>query len=159
MLGKSILPMFGLDNESATYPFVDLWGLPHGSVARARELANALPGDQQMASLFRAYRDMGSVIFPAIANVDELENDLNLFMMDRQMRTTPEDGVTEQTIYGKGYRWLAMLFAVLANGAQCSGMQRKERELTSQVYGECRSLVACLTITISKLTRFSVLRF
>lgn len=45
VLGKSILPMFGLDNESATYPFVDLWGLPHGSLARAQELAKALPTD------------------------------------------------------------------------------------------------------------------
>lgn len=135
-LGKSVLPMFGLDNESATYPFVDLWGLPHGSLQRARELAKALPGDSQMLSLFASYRDLGYIIFPGIADVAKLETDLAEFLVHRSSHQNLDDGVSEQMIYGKSFYWLGMMFAVLASGAQCSALTRKERELTSQVYGQ-----------------------
>ncbi|KAK5049253.1 hypothetical protein LTR16_010970, partial [Cryomyces antarcticus] len=47
LMGRSILPIFGLDNESATYPFVDLWGLPHGSMSRTEELCKAIPSDAE----------------------------------------------------------------------------------------------------------------
>ena len=134
-LGKSVLPMFGLDNESATYPFVDLWGLPHGSLQRARELARALPNDNQLMTLFGSYRDLGYIIYPGIADVKQLETDLTGFLISRSSYQNPDDGVTENTIYGKSFYWLGMLFAVLASGAQCSALTRKERELTSQVYG------------------------
>ncbi|UJO22323.1 uncharacterized protein CLAFUR5_09190 [Fulvia fulva] len=136
-LGKSVLPLFGLDNESATYPFVDLWGLPHGSLQRAHELAKALPGDNQMLSLFRSYRDLGYIIYPGIADLGQLEQDLSSFLIARGAYVNPEDGVTEQQIFGKSFYWLGMLFAVLASGAQCSALTRKERELTSQVYVCC----------------------
>ncbi|KAK4498474.1 hypothetical protein PRZ48_011132 [Zasmidium cellare] len=136
-LGKSVLPLFGLDNESATYPFVDLWGLPHGSLQRAKELARALPSDSQMLSLFASYRDMGYVIYPGIADLAQLETDLTNFLVARGSLADPEEGVTEHTIYGKSFYWLGMLFAVLASGAQCSALTRKERELTSQVYVCC----------------------
>lgn len=136
MLGKTVLPIFGLDNESATYPFVDLWGLPHGSLTRAQELAKALPSDQQMLHLFRCYRDMGYIIYAGIVSTEQLERDLNNFLMNRSAQLSSASGVTEQQIYGMSYTWLALLFAVLASGAQCSGMPRKERELTSQVYSK-----------------------
>jgi len=45
VLGTSVLPLFGLDNESATYPFIDLWGFPRGNVERMHELSKALPND------------------------------------------------------------------------------------------------------------------
>lgn len=136
-LGKSVLPLFGLDNESATYPFVDLWGLPHGSLQRARELSKALPGDAQMLSLFASYRDIGHIIYPGLAELDRLESDLATFLVDRASLANPDDGVTENTIHGRSFYWLGMLFAVLASGAQCSALTRKERELTSQVYVCC----------------------
>lgn len=138
-LGKSVLPMFGLDNESATYPFVDLWGLPHGSLQRARELARALPGDNQLMSLFAGYRDLGYIIYPGIADIKQLEADLTGFLISRSSYQNPDEGVTENMVYGKSFYWLGMLFAVLASGAQCSALTRKERELTSQVYGETLS--------------------
>ena len=135
MLGRTVLPLFGLDNESATYPFVDLWGLPHGSLARAQELAKALPGDAQILNLFKCYRDMAYIIYPGIVSAEELEQEVAGFLINRASQTHADDGITEQQIYGKGYNWLALLFAVLASGAQCSVVPRKERELTSQVYG------------------------
>lgn len=136
MLGKTVLPLFGLDNESATYPFVDLWGLPHGSLTRAQELAKALPGDQQMLHLFRCYRDMGYIIYAGIVSPDEMEQEIMEFLAVRAAQMSSPQGVTEHLIYGKKYTWLALLFSVLASGAQSSGMPRKERELTSQVYSE-----------------------
>jgi len=139
-LGKSIIPMFGLDNESATYPFVDLWGLPHGSLARAQELAKALPGDAQLLSFFRYYRDVAYVIFPGVVSLEEFEEELNAFLIKRAAGTGAPGEVTEQKVHGKDFHWLGMLFAVLASGAQSCELQRKERELTSQVYSECSVL-------------------
>ena len=136
ILGKTTLPLFGLDNASSTYPFVDLWGLPHGSRVRAQELAKALPSDNQMWHFFRCYRDMGYVIYAGIASPDRFESQMTEFLMDRSTFMASDDAVTEQLIYGKTLNWLALLFAVLASGAQCSGMPRKERELTSQVYSK-----------------------
>lgn len=133
--------MFGLDNESATYPFVDLWGLPHGSLPRAQELAKALPNDEQMLNLFRYYRDLAHVILPCVVSVEELEEELNVFLTRRAALGNASGGVTETSIYGRDFHWLGMLFAVLASGAQTCQMPRKERELTSQVYSECSSFV------------------
>ncbi|EMC95612.1 hypothetical protein BAUCODRAFT_71670 [Baudoinia panamericana UAMH 10762] len=145
LLGKSVLPLFGLDNESATYPFVDLWGLPHGSLQRAQELARALPNDAQCLNLFRCYRDIGHVIYPGIADLQALDSDLTTFLINRAAMINSLDGVTEQAIFGKTYHWLAVLFAALGSGAQCSAMPRKERELTSQVYICCS--FECLRFT------------
>jgi len=136
-LGKSVLPLFGLDNESATYPFVDLWGLPHGSFSRAQELAKALPNDAQMLQLWRCYRDMVYVIYPGIIDPGQFEPGITQFLIDRVAAAGSSEGVSEQAIYGKSYHWLAILFACLASGAQGSAMPRKERELTSQVYSMC----------------------
>ena len=154
MLGKTVLPLFGLDNESATYPFVDLWGLPHGSLTRARELAKALPNDAQMLNFFRCYRDLGYVIYAGIVSPDQLESDLTEFLITRGTQLGTDDGVTEQQIYGKSLNWLALLFAVLASGAQCSAMPRKERELTSQVYSKLTEQYRLLQM----LTRRSLLQ-
>jgi hypothetical protein len=61
---------------------------------------------------------------------------LNQFLVVRAANDAAGEGVTEQTVHGQDFHWLGLLFAVLASGAQSSQMQRKERELTSQVYGK-----------------------
>lgn len=45
VFGNNVLPLFGLDNENATYPFISLWGNPQGAVGRIEELQKALPSD------------------------------------------------------------------------------------------------------------------
>lgn len=146
LLGKkSMLPLFGLDNESATYPFVDLWGLPHGSLARAHELANALPSDSECLSFFRCYRETAHVVYPAVADIETVESELLLFLINRASSQSTEDGITEQLIYGKTFHWIGLVFAILASGCQCSTLKRRERELTSQVYGCCS--FECLRFT------------
>ena len=47
ILEKIILPIFYLDNKSATYPFVDLWGIPHGSIERIELLCKITTGCQR----------------------------------------------------------------------------------------------------------------
>jgi len=145
ILGRSILPIFGLDNETATYPFVDLWGLAHGSLAKAEQLAKAIPSDSQCLSFFQDYRDMGHAIYPGIADLASFETELTNFLrtrasfndrLDDMDDTSPMPGVSEQRLYDKDLHWVGLMFAVLASGCQCSGMSRKERELTSQVYGQ-----------------------
>ncbi|GAB7346606.1 hypothetical protein MBLNU459_g1748t2 [Dothideomycetes sp. NU459] len=153
ILGKSILPMFGLDNETATYPFVDLWGLAHGSLARARELAKTIPTDSQCLSFFRYYRDLGNIIFPGVADLATFEGELTVFLITRAEQSggmgdvgdSSGVGVTEQGIYDRSLQWIGLLFAILASGCQCSGLPRKERELTSQVYMCCS--FECLRFT------------
>lgn len=140
MLSKNVLELFGLDNETATYPFVDLWALPHGSAPRGQEIAKALPSDAQLLHLFRCYKDTAYVIYAGVASPEQLEAELGVFLINRTAQMNSEDGVTEQQAYGQSFTWLALLFAVLASGAQVSGMPRKERELTSQVYRMCRTI-------------------
>ncbi|KAF2134637.1 hypothetical protein P153DRAFT_362389 [Dothidotthia symphoricarpi CBS 119687] len=145
MLGKkSMLPIFGLDNESATYPFVDLWGLPHGSILRANELANALPSDSECLSFFRCYRETAHVVYPAVSDIEGIESDLLLFLINRAS-AQGTNGITDQQIYGKDFHWIGLVFAVLASGCQCSTLSRRERELTSQVYICCS--FECLRFT------------
>ena len=50
LLEGGILPKLGLDNESATYPFVDLWSSDMSSFD-TRALCSALPGDKQCKEL------------------------------------------------------------------------------------------------------------
>lgn len=140
LLGKSILPIFGLDNESATYPFVDLWSLPHGSLVKITELVKTLPNDSQILSFFRYYKDVAHVVYPAIADLEKFEEDLLLFLINRASMQPDENGsngITEQRIYGKSLGWVGMLFAVLSSGCHMSAMTRKERDLTSQVFVCC----------------------
>ena len=137
LLSKSVLPLFGLDNQSATYPFVDLWGLPHGSSSRINELCKLVPADADCLQYFRQYRDTAHVLFPGVADITEFESDLMQFLNNRT-RGGGANGksVTEPNIYGMSLHWIGLLFATLASGCQCSGMPRKERQLTSQVYGK-----------------------
>ena len=46
MFNQDLLRIFGLDNETATYPFISLWG-HQGAQARINELCKALPNDAE----------------------------------------------------------------------------------------------------------------
>jgi len=138
LLGKSILPIFGLDNESATYPFVDLWGLPHGSYARLEGLCKLLPTNADCLQYFKQYRDTAYILFPGLVDISQFESDLTHFLIRRGDASTGSrrDTLTVQDIYGKSLHWVGLMFATLASGYQCSSVPRKERQLTCQVYGQ-----------------------
>jgi hypothetical protein len=136
LMGRSILPMFGLDNESATYPFVDLWSSSHTTQGRVAELAKTIPSDVECLEFFRYYRDTAHVVYAGIVDVPKFETDLTEFLLARA-NAKPDEGITAETLYGKDIHWIGLFFAALASGCQCSSMPRKERELTSQVYVCC----------------------
>jgi hypothetical protein len=163
LLDKSVLPIFGLDNESATYPFVDVWGMPHGSFRRIELLCKLLPDtDSECMQTFKQYRDTAHVIYPGIVDVAQFECDLLEFLRYRSNNqlAVKTGSSTDQTVYGKDLHWLGLLFAVLASGYQCSDVPRKERQMKSQVYGKreqafrnsCFNLrlrTSCLCIRVS----------
>jgi hypothetical protein len=135
VLGKSILPVFGLDNDSATYPFVDLWGVPHGSAPRIELLCKLIPSDSDCHEKFGLYKDIAHTIYPAVANIVQFENDLTSFLTNRQ--NDKSGGVQtgklgDQLVFAKDLHWLGLLFAVVASGFQCSAIGRKERQAKSQ---------------------------
>jgi hypothetical protein len=139
LLDKSVLPIFTLENESTTYPFVDLWGLPHASPVRIEKLCAMLPSDSECLQCVRQYRDTAHVLFPGIVNMQQFEVEVTRFLITRTSQATDADkpALTEQGIYGKSVHWLGLLFACLASGYQCCNTSRRERQLTSQVYGKC----------------------
>jgi len=138
LLNKSILPVFGLDNESATYPFVDLWGISHGSFRRIELLCKLLPAtDSECMQIFKHYRDTAHAIYPGIVDIVQFESDLLEFLRDRHNNqlALQTGTLANQTVYTKDLHWLGLLFAALASGFQCSDLPRKERQMKSQVYG------------------------
>jgi hypothetical protein len=137
VLGRSILPVFDLDNDTATYPFVELWVVPHGSPMRIELLCILLPTDVDYNQIFALYRDTAHVIFPAIADIVQFEGDLTTFLTNRQKKSyaIQPGRLTEQLVSGKDLHWIGLLFAILASGFRCSDLPRKERQSRSQVYG------------------------
>jgi hypothetical protein len=134
VLGKSILPVFGLDNDSATYPFVDLWGVPHGSAPRIELLCKLIPSDSDCHEKFGLYRDIAHTIYPAVANIVQFESDLTAFLTNRQndYSSVQTGRPADQLVFGKDLHWMGLLFAVVASGFQCSAIGRKERQAKSQ---------------------------
>jgi hypothetical protein len=138
LTGRDALPVFGLDNESTTYPFVDLWGIPHGSFRRIELLFELLPDtDTEYMHLFTLYRDNACVLFPGIVDIVQFEAELLGFLRCRNTETLAvQNGpLSKQIVYGKSLHWLGLLFAAFASGVQCSNLDRKDRQLRSQIYG------------------------
>jgi hypothetical protein len=60
-------------------------------------------------------------------------------------RPGSNNGIDEQSAYGKGLAWIGLLFAALASGCQCSDTSAKELDLTSRVFVCCS--FECLRLT------------
>jgi hypothetical protein len=143
-------PMFTLENDSATYPFIDLWGLPHASPERIEKLCALLPQDADCLQYVRHYRDTAHVLFPAIVDMQQFEGQVTGFLMARMAMSTDPDmpRPTERDVYGRNVHWLGLLFACLASGCQCSNnLQPMERQVTSQIYS--RQCCPVLLVVVS----------
>ncbi|KAJ5737684.1 uncharacterized protein N7483_002809 [Penicillium malachiteum] len=140
LLEGGILPKLGLDNESATYPFVDLWSSDM-STFDISAVCSALPADDQCRE------DISGAIYPVIDDVLGFENHLDLLISNRAASggVYREDTDEAQHPFGVSIAYLGLLFAVLASGCQSSDLGSKERELTSQVYVCCS--YQCLRMT------------
>ena len=151
LLGTSVLPAFGLENESATYPFVSLSDLRQGRLSRVFDLCKTLPPEADIDRYFSSFRDISGVVFPAVANIDKFESDLFEFHIARAnalqqgLNHPVPFGIDEQSAYGKGLGWIGLLFATLASGCQCTDVSAKELDLASRVFVCCS--FECLRMT------------
>lgn len=89
---------------------------------------------------FYYYRDIAGTLYPVLVDVPGFEKELQIFLQNRAaaggiLKTGDEPGLTQRP-FGMNLAFVGMLFAVLASGCQSSDLPSKERELTSQVYGE-----------------------
>ncbi|KAL4787003.1 hypothetical protein BJX76DRAFT_319737 [Aspergillus varians] len=146
LLEGGILPKLGLDNESATYPFVDLWSSDM-STFDISAVCCALPADQQCKEFFCYYRDIAGAIYPVIEDVVLFERNIDLLIHNRAAAggVYRADDDQAQRPFGMSIAYLGLLFAVLASGCQSSDLPGKERELSSQVYVCCS--YQCLRMT------------
>ncbi|OQD88359.1 hypothetical protein PENANT_c004G00759 [Penicillium antarcticum] len=146
LLEGGILPKLGLDNESATYPFVDLWSSDM-STFDISAVCSALPSDEQCRVFFYCYKEISGAIYPVLEDVSAFENTLELLIQTRtsvggEYRTDTHEA---ENPFGVSIAYLGLLFAILASGCQSSDLGSKERELTSQVYVCCS--YQCLRMT------------
>ncbi|KAL3472510.1 hypothetical protein BJX99DRAFT_249589 [Aspergillus californicus] len=146
LLEGGILPKLGLDNESATYPFVDLWSSDM-STFDISAVCCALPTDEDCKELFSCYRDIAGAIYPVIEDVVLFERHLDHLLHNRAAGggAYRADVDHAQKPFGTSVAYLGLLFAVLASGCQSSDRPGKDRELTSQVYVCCS--YQCLRMT------------
>jgi hypothetical protein len=156
LVNGSVLPLLGLDNESATYPFIDLWAIPEPPLAKVKRIAEVLPGNDEIGRLWQPYKSVAQNVFPAIGNITKFENELGQFRI-RRAQESPEDGITEHSIYGKKICWVGLLFAVLASGCHFSEhLDKSSRELTSKVFICCSFECLRLTNFVSSPTLESI---
>ncbi|KEF63868.1 uncharacterized protein A1O9_01846 [Exophiala aquamarina CBS 119918] len=136
LLEENILPKLGLDNESATYPFVDLWST-ESSMQDVNGLCKAVPDDDLCNEFFIAYRDVACTIYPVVPDTEKFRETLFLMLSNRSRHLRDGLEIDPTKPYGVTLPWLSLVFAVFASGAQSSDRPAKERELTSQVYICC----------------------
>ena len=86
---------------------------------------------------FYSYRDVACTIYPVVPEPDVFEATLNYMLANRAKAAREATPLNPNNPMGISLSYLALVFAVLASGAQCSGISAKERELTSQVYICC----------------------
>jgi Fungal specific transcription factor domain len=104
-----------------------------------------LPEEEECTRLFAVYKNVSQMVFPGVANLDKLEQELFQFHLCRSQETR-ETGIDEQTIYGKSLTWIALLFSILASGSHFSDFyDKRTRSLTSKAFICCS--FECLRIT------------
>ncbi|RMD40057.1 hypothetical protein DV735_g5086, partial [Chaetothyriales sp. CBS 134920] len=136
LLEENVLPKLGLDNESVTYPFVDLWSTDT-AIGDLNGLCSAIPDDVLCKDFYQFYRDVACTMYPVVPEPDRFEETLSFMLANRAKAVRESIQIDQAKPLGISLAFLALVFAVLASGAQCSRLRAKERELTSQVYTCC----------------------
>ncbi|KGO66597.1 Transcription factor, fungi [Penicillium italicum] len=130
-----LLAELALGNESAAYPFVDLWSSDPFTFNIAGVCA-VLPEDGRCLEFLRYYQDIGSVLYPVLSDISQLERQTKRLLDNRRraggVYKADANGLVKP--FGMPLAFLSLLFAVLASGCQLSGIPESDRELTSWVY-------------------------
>ncbi|RCI15359.1 hypothetical protein L249_6505 [Ophiocordyceps polyrhachis-furcata BCC 54312] len=93
-------------NTAAPFPFTS----PRRLDLLTRDLAAEMPSDRDIISLFRTYKEVPQPFWGFVHDMDDLESKLMAYLEDRSGDKASSQPVTAP--------WLAILFAVLAVGAQ-----------------------------------------
>lgn len=110
-------------------------------------------------SFFYAYRDVACTIYPVVPDIEEFERTLNYMLANRTIAQRDNIQLDQTRPLGISLSFLALVFAVMASGAQCTSLGAKERELTSQVYSEFYpSSVSCKTNRVQVCCSYQALR-
>ncbi|KAJ5234724.1 uncharacterized protein N7469_003892 [Penicillium citrinum] len=135
---EDLLADLALENESAAYPFVDLWSSDPYTFNIAGVCA-VLPDDEQCRRFLGFYREIGAVLYPVLPDLDDLEYKASCLLDNRRrvggVYKPDANGLVKP--FGMDLPFLSLLFAVLASGCQLSDITERERELTSWVYVSC----------------------
>ncbi|PGH02862.1 hypothetical protein AJ79_07518 [Helicocarpus griseus UAMH5409] len=153
LLEGGILPKLGLDNETATYPFVDLWSTDISNFDISAVCA-VLPDDDQCRMFIRCYRDIGATLYPVIPDIEQFEANVDALLQNRAIwgGLHADSGEETDRPYGSSLAFIGLLFAALAAGCQSSDLPSKDRELTSQVYVCCSYQFLRMTNFLSQPT-------
>ncbi|CAI7647515.1 unnamed protein product [Penicillium viridicatum] len=133
-----LLAELALGNESAAYPFVDLWSSDPYTFNIAGVCA-VLPEDERCLEFLAFYQDIGSVLYPVLSDIPQLERQTKRLLDNRRRAgghyKADANGLVKP--FGMPLAFLSLLFAVLASGCQLSDIPESDRELTSWVYVSC----------------------
>jgi hypothetical protein len=135
---SEMLPAFVLGNESAMYPFVDLFTLQFGSHTKLKKLYDMIPDDAECIRLFHNYRDTAHVLFPGVVDIAQFELELSEFVVARQRISHKATEAELISLFGESYEgmhFVGLLLAVLASGSQCSEGSNLVTETRSQIFG------------------------
>lgn len=146
LMKGNVLSLFGLDNSSVTYPFVNLWSTNDISSDDASSLHQALPSDLEILKAFRQYRSTSYLYYPSILELDGFEVEIYSFLSQREANSRNDPQQTA-SLHGKGFAWIGSLYAMLAAAAQFNDTSVEERSLASRVF-------VCLSFQCLRLTNF-----
>lgn len=134
---ENILPQLALENQTATYPFLDLWS-PDITSSGNGAICAALPDDRQCRRFLRCYRDVRWILYPVLSDVDSFEQNVETLLRNRAAEAAGgRSSAGSAEPFGFGCAFIGLLFAVLASGCQLSEVPKKERTFQCQVYVCC----------------------
>ncbi|KAI5296512.1 hypothetical protein KEM52_001146 [Ascosphaera acerosa] len=137
LLEGGILPKLGLDNESATYPFIDLWSSSDPAIFDLDAVCAVLPDDESCRRYVSFYCEVTSALYPVLPDMDQFIENVELLLRTRNAWSydAPTAGTYSEKPYGMDIDFMGLVFAVLAAG--CLGSDQPGKSLTSQVYVCC----------------------
>ncbi|KAJ6131335.1 hypothetical protein N7523_001795 [Penicillium sp. IBT 18751x] len=135
---EDLLADLAMGNESAAYPFVDLWSSDPYTFNIAGVCA-VLPDDAQCHRFLGFYKEIGAVLYPVLPDLSLIEMKSERLLEGRRraggIYKPDANGLVKP--FGIDLPFFSLFFALLASGCQLSDMSEKDRELTSWVYVSC----------------------
>ncbi|KAI9654015.1 MAG: hypothetical protein M1831_005532 [Alyxoria varia] len=148
IFGKNMLSRFGLETTNVTYPFTELWDDSRG-LKKLKTFQKVLPSRTECLGTVRRFFTGSNVTYPTLSTREQFEEELERFfgrynIAPQNMNSSdPETESSDE----KTFRWLGLLFAVLASGTQFTpepsqDTTPEDTQYMAHVY--CRCSFECL---------------